>query len=492
MRCQFGAVRRLSSHTRVSAKNMSLDVNLISSNFELVESHMMSRNVNHSIISDLRKIHDIKQSRAALVMEVNNANHHRKTISQDIGKLMKSGTVPEDHINELKLAVEEYSNVSKKSDNKLLKIDQDLYNLMSNIPNLIDDSVPNGSNESDNVQVKEWGTENRKIALEGDETYRWHDDIATDLGGIEPEAAVRLSGARFNVFTGHLARLERALINFFIDFHCDRGYTEVSVPYIVSRSTMVGTGQLPKFEEDLFKVAHSMAGEDAFLIPTAEVPVTSLYRDQLLELDQLPLHYVCGSPAFRSEAGSGGRDTRGLLRQHQFFKVELVKIVQEDCSEVEHQSMVADSEAVLEALGLPYRTVLLCSGDMGFAARKCYDIEVWLPGQQQYREIASISNCHDFQSRRMSMRYRTQKLGQQKVKGAKTTSYPHTLNGSGVAVGRAMVAILENFQRPDGGVDIPKVLVPYMNGMTVLMPKTHLQSQCESEEGEQSVERMIK
>lgn len=245
---------------------------------------------------------------------------------------------------------------------------------------------------------------------------------------------------------------------------------EVAAPFLVSRSTLEGTGQLPKFEEDLFRVNHQVAGEDAFLIPTAEVPVTSLYRDQLLEAAQLPIRHVCGSPSFRAEAGSHGRDTRGLLRQHQFHKVELVKVVSADTSEQEHQAMLADAEAVLQALELPYRTVLLCSGDMGFAARKCYDLEVWLPGQQAYKEVSSVSNCGDFQARRMSLRVRTDKPGSGGGKGAggRTTAYPHTLNGSGLAVGRTLVAVLENHQLPDGSVSIPEVLRPYMGGQDTL------------------------
>lgn len=266
---------------------------------------------------------------------------------------------------------------------------------------------------------------------------------------------------------GPLAKLERAVIQYFLDFQVSRGYSEVSVPYIVSRSTLEGTGQLPKFEDDLFKVSHSVAGEDAFLIPTAEVPVTNLYRDQLLEASELPIRHVCHSPSFRAEAGSHGRDTRGLLRQHQFHKVELVKICTPESSSEEHEAMARDAEALLESLQLPYRRVLLCSGDIGFSARICYDLEVWLPGQQAYREISSVSNCGDFQARRMGLRYRilaaTDKKG-----GKKTTAYPHTLNGSGVAVGRALVAILENYQQPDGSVVIPEVLRPYMGGLEVL------------------------
>lgn len=298
------------------------------------------------------------------------------------------------------------------------------------------------------------------------DNFRWHDELASSLGGLDVEAATRISGARFSVLKGDIARLERALVQYFLDFHISRGYIEVSVPYIVSRSTLQGTGQLPKFEEDLFKVSHSVAGEDAFLIPTAEVPVTNLYRDQLLNATDLPIQHVCYSPSFRAEAGSYGRDTRGLLRQHQFHKVELVKIVAPEMSMSEHEKMTSDAEALLQSLELPYRRMLLCSGDTGFGARICYDIEVWLPGQQCYREISSCSNCYDFQSRRMSLRYRINPQGSNKVK--KANIHPHTLNGSGVAIGRALVAILENHQMPDGSINIPKCLQSYMGGKEII------------------------
>lgn len=347
--------------------------------------------------------------------------------------------------------------------------------------------VPEGDSDADNPVVRTWGDDKRKIG----EGFKWHDDIAVAIGGTNMDAAARISGARFSVLTGPLARLERAITQYFLDFHVSRGYDEVSVPYIVSRSTLEGTGQLPKFEDDLFKVSHSVAGEDAFLIPTAEVPVTNLYRNQLLNASQLPINHVCLTPSFRAEAGSYGRDTRGLLRQHQFHKVEMVKIVTPETSEAEHEKMTSDAEELLQSLELPYRTVLLCSGDIGFSARVCYDIEVWLPGQQAFREISSISNCYDFQARRMGLRYRPNPQGTAK-KDKKPNVHPHTLNGSGVAVGRcvllsaksttnalslivwfkrALVAILENYQLPDGSVEIPEKLKPYMGGLEKILPK---------------------
>lgn len=268
----------------------------------------------------------------------------------------------------------------------------------------------------------------------------WHDDIAKSLNGLENEAAVRISGSRFSVLAGSVARLERALGQYFMDFHTNRGYSEVSVPYLVSRSCLEGTGQLPKFEDDLFRLSAdaTVAGEEAFLIPTGEVPLTNLFRGQILSEAQLPMSLVTLTPCFRAEAGSNGRDTRGLLRQHQFHKVELVKICSPETSNDEHEKLTFDVECVLQALRLPYRKMLLCGGDTGFSARKCYDLEVWMPGQQAFREVSSCSNCHDFQSRRMGLRYReTSHIHEANDgKSKKPVRFPHTLNGSGLAVGR--------------------------------------------------------
>jgi seryl-tRNA synthetase len=284
--------------------------------------------------------------------------------------------------------------------------------------------VPDGKDSSDNQVISVWGDEHRK---QGDH-YKWHDELAKGLGGLDLEAAAKMSGTRFSVLVDGVARLERALSHYCMDFHSSRGYTEVSVPFLVSRSSLEGTGQLPKFENDLFKIEnHQVAGEDAFLIPTAEVPVTNLFRDCILPKDQLPISLVCLSPSFRAEAGAHGKDTRGLLRQHQFWKVELVKICEPKDSFSQHEKLIGDVEALLQSLELPYRKVLLCSGDTGFSARICYDLEVWLPGQNCYREISSVSNCYEFQARRMKLRYK---------KSTKANEYCHTINGSGVAVGR--------------------------------------------------------
>ncbi len=471
-----------SGFNRSAATGKSLDLALLANESGLVISHLRARRSADSIFEQVNRIGALRAERSSKIMEGNDAKNRRNVLSAQIGKLLKEtgpgagantsgGSGVAVQIESLKEQVLAASALATVCDESLGQIDLKIYEIMSSLPNLLDDEVPDGSDDVQNVQVRAWGCNLRKLGAEG--MYRWHDEVALLLGGIDSEAAAKISGARFTVLVGQLARLERALMSYCLDFHGQRGYVEVAVPYVVSRSTLEGTGQLPKFEEDLFKTNHSVAGEDAFLIPTAEVPVTSLYRGRLLEASQLPIRHVCGSPCFRAEAGSNGRDTRGLLRQHQFHKVELVKIVEPQHSQHEHEQMLADAEAVLQSLQLPYRTMLLCSGDTGFSARKCYDIEVWLPGQQKYREISSVSNCHDFQSRRMALRYRPdrEKHAQgvpARSKGAKPTAYPHTLNGSGLAIGRTLVAILENHQQPDGSVSIPLALQPYMGGQTVL------------------------
>ena len=467
---RFMATLQENDYARGLADGKSLDVNLMATEPDLVKSHLTARRASEAMFDDVARIGKLREERSAEIQKGDKAKSDRKTLSQQIGKLMKEGK--QNEVEAIKEQVAEASAISSACDEALGKIDTEIDSILACIPNLLDDEVPDGEDDADNRMVRLWKEEARKVGEDGD--YLWHDEIATKVGGLDVEGAARISGARFSILQGPVAKMERAITQFFLDFHTERGYKEVSIPYIVSRSTLKGTGQLPKFEDDLFKVSHSVAGEDAFLIPTAEVPVTSIYRDQLLNVDDLPISMVCASPSFRAEAGSYGRDTRGLLRQHQFHKVELVKIVKAETSEEEHQRMVKDSEAVLEALDLPYRTMLLCSGDIGFSARKCYDIEVWLPGQQEYREIASISNCHDFQARRMSLRHRTQPQGAEKVKGkskgAKSTAFPHTLNGSGVAVGRALVAVLENYQQSDGSVVVPEALRPYMGGVKVINP----------------------
>ncbi|KAL7571950.1 hypothetical protein ACA910_006580 [Epithemia clementina (nom. ined.)] len=377
------------------------------------------------------------------------------------------------------------------------KMDQ----LLAGLPNFLDDIVPDGTNDSDNVVVYEWGDVHalpQALGWYDDDTTTndnhdtnapppnnnklvplWHDDVAAGLHGYPVDAAVQMSGARFVALRGVVAQLERALTTFFLELHTTQhGYTEVSVPYVVSRSALEGTSQLPKFELDLFAIrpeSHTCNGEDAFLIPTAEVPLTNLHRHQVLDQADLPLFYVAATPCFRAEAGSYGRDTKGLIRTHQFLKVELVQITTPEQSREQHELLTQHAEACLQALELPYRKVRLCSGDIGFAAQHCYDLEVWLPGAGEYREISSCSNTGDFQARRMNMRYRPEpptSAANNKKKPPKKLKpvYCHTMNGSGLAVGRTLVAVLENYQTPDGSVVVPKVLRPYMGGRERLVP----------------------
>lgn len=315
------------------------------------------------------------------------------------------------------------------------------------IPNLPDADVPDGRDETGNKQVREWGAK-REFSF----TPKEHFDLGEQLGMMDFEGAAKLSGARFVILKGALARMERALASFFLDSNIDAGYTEIVPPFLVRDNAAYGTGQLPKFGDDLFRTTN-----DFWLIPTAEVPLTNMVGDSILDGDTLPLRYTAYTPCFRSEAGAAGKDTRGMIRQHQFSKVEMVSITTPEQSKEEHERMTGQAEAMLKKLGLPYRTMLLCTGDMGFSSEKTYDIEVWLPGQKAYREISSCSNCGAFQARRMKARF--------KAKGAKETQFVHTLNGSGLPIGRTMVAILENYQNEDGSITVPEALRPYMGGM---------------------------
>lgn len=319
---------------------------------------------------------------------------------------------------------------------------------LSVLPNVMAADVPDGADEAENVELRKVGDVNVQSGPD-------HVEIGEKLGMLDFETAANMSGARFSLLSGPIARLERALVQFFLDTHTgEHGYTEVSPPLLVRDNALFGTGQLPKFSEDLFK----SEGTDHWLIPTSEVPLTNIVADKIVDEESLPRRYTAFTPCFRSEAGSAGRDTRGILRQHQFYKVEMVSVTRPEDSEAEHERMIGCAEFVLKALGLPFRTVILCSGDTGFGARKTYDIEVWLPGQEAYREISSVSNCWDFQARRMNARTRP--------KGEKKTRFVHTLNGSGVAVGRALLAVMENYHDPsDGGVFVPEVLKPYMGGI---------------------------
>lgn len=376
----------------------------------------------------------------------------RKKASKEVGELIKSGM----DVDAAKAKVAEtLQQIDQQLDGEVERakaIQEEIRDFLMGIPNVPADEVPAGADEDDNVEVRQWGTP-RTFEFEPKD----HVDVGENLGAgaLDFERASKLSGARFAVMTGQLARLHRALIDFMLDTHTgEHGYQEVYVPYLVGPEALRGTGQLPKFEDDLFK----MRGErELYLIPTAEVPVTNLAADEILDADALPRRYTCHTPCFRSEAGSHGKDTRGMIRQHQFEKVELVQLVRPDQSEATLEALTGHAEAILQKLDLPYRVVVLCGGDLGFSAAKTYDIEVWLPSQQRYREISSCSNFRDYQARRMQARWRNPDTGKPELL--------HTLNGSGLAVGRALVAILENYQNEDGSVTVPEALRPYMRGL---------------------------
>jgi seryl-tRNA synthetase len=389
------------------------------------------------------------EARRAHVARLQEAQERRNAASKEIGKAMaaKDQAVAE----RLKAEVAEIKGFIQSGEATERDLDQALNDTLAVIPNVPFDDVPVGKDEHDNVQVRKAG-EPRRVNFKPKE----HFEIGEAFGMMDFERAAKLSGARFTVLKGQLARLERALGQFMLDLHTsEHGYTEVQPPLLVREEVMYGTGNLPKFREDLFFTPHG--DSQLGLIPTAEVPLTNLVREEILAHDQLPLRFTALTPCFRSEAGSAGRDTRGMLRQHQFYKVELVSITGQEGSIAEHERMTQCAEEVLKRLGLPFRTVTLCTGDMGFGARKTYDIEVWLPGQNAYREISSCSVCGDFQARRMDARYRPSE--------EKGTRFVHTLNGSGVAVGRALIAVMENYQNEDGSVTIPEVLRPYMGGL---------------------------
>jgi seryl-tRNA synthetase len=376
-----------------------------------------------------------------LLTELESLQNRRKTVSSEIAELKKQNKDAESLILEMRKTGERIKDLKKQ----VASVEEDLQEIVMGIPNLCDDSVPQGMDDSENIEVRQWG----KISeFTFDPKPHWEIGEALDI--LDFERAAKLSGARFVLLKGFGSKLERALINFMLDLHTQKhGYTEVLPPFMVNSASMTATGQLPKFEEDLFRIKDW----DLYLVPTAEVPVTNIHRNETLAEKQLPIKYCAYTPCFRSEAGSYGKDTRGLIRQHQFDKVELVKFARPDESIDELESLLADAEEVLQLLKLPYRVVNLCTGDLGFSAIKTYDIEVWMPAQNKYREISSCSNFGDFQARRGGIRYRP--------RNSKKSSLVHTLNGSGLAVGRTLAAILENFQRDDGSVYLPEVLEPY-------------------------------
>jgi seryl-tRNA synthetase len=386
----------------------------------------------------------LDERRRELLAQVEALKNQRNEESKRVATMKRAGEDAQPVMERMRAVGERIAEL----DAEVAGIDGQLDALLLNVPNIPLPEVPDGEDETGNVEQRRWG-EPRQFAWEP----KPHWDVGTELGILDFETAAKVTGARFTFYRGLGARLERAVINFFMDTHAGRGYQEVLPPYMVSRAAMVGTGQLPKFEEDAFRAVPN----DYFLIPTAEVPVTNMYREMILEGDALPIRHCAYSACFRAEAGSAGRDTRGLIRQHQFNKVELVKVTRPEQSSEELEAMTRDAEHVLQLLGLPHRIVLLCTGDMGFSAAKTYDVEVWMPSYGRYVEISSCSNCADFQARRAAIRYR--------ANPKEKPQFAHTLNGSGVAVGRTVAAILENYQNEDGSVTVPEVLRPYMGSV---------------------------
>ncbi|HIE32844.1 MAG TPA: serine--tRNA ligase [Thermodesulfobacteriaceae bacterium] len=418
-----------------------LDIRLIREKPDWVKERLATRGGDYPI----DRLLELDEERRKLTAEVDGLRHERKELSEEIGRLKREGQEAEDLVRRVK----EIGERIKEVEDRLRTLKEEENRLLLEIPNIPHESVPMGKDETENQVVKRWG-DLPKFDFEP----RPHWEIGVELGILNFEQAAKITGSRFVVYHGVGALLERALINFMLDLHIRKhGYREVLPPFIVNETTLIGTGQLPKFKEDLFK----LEDWDYYLIPTAEVPVTNLHRDEILTEEVLPLYYTAYTPCFRSEAGSHGRDTRGIIRQHQFNKVELVKITKPETSYDELESLLLDAEEVLQLLGLPYRVLLLCTGDLGFSAAKTYDIEVWAPGQNRFVEISSCSNCEDYQARRANIRYRP--------KGGGKPRFVHTLNGSGVAVGRTVMAILENYQQADGSVVIPEVLRPYMGGL---------------------------
>lgn len=425
-----------------------LDIKLLRQDLEGVRKRLAHRNED---ISALDQFVVVDEKRRQVIQEGESLKAKRNSVSEQVAVLKRNNENADHLIAEMK----EVNDRIKVLDEELRQLDEQLDMILLSLPNLPHESTPIGTSEEDNVVHRTWG-EPRKFDFEP----KPHWDIANDLGILDFETAAKVTGSRFVFYKGLGARLERALINFMLDLHTsEHGYEEILPPYIVNRASMTGTGQLPKFEEDAFKVE----GPDYFLIPTAEVPVTNMHREEILSVDDLPKYYAAFSACFRSEAGSAGRDTRGLIRQHQFNKVELVKFVKPEDSYEELEKLVADAEKVLQLLELPYRVMSMCTGDLGFTAAKKYDLEVWLPSYHTYREISSCSNFEDFQARRANIRFRRDPKSK--------PEFVHTLNGSGLAIGRTVAAILENYQQADGSVVIPEKLRPYMGGLERITPR---------------------
>jgi seryl-tRNA synthetase len=423
-----------------------LDLQLLRSDLAGVAQRLAQRGYT----LDVAGFESLEQERKTLQTETQELQARRNQLSKAIGQAKAKG----EDASELMAQVTAQADQLKALEQSLAAAQTRMNAFLSIIPNLPHESVPQGESSDENVEVRRYGT-----PRQFDFGAKDHVDIGAKLGLLDFDAAGKIAGARFSVMKGALARMHRAIAQFMLDMHTrEHGYTEVYVPYMVTAESADGVSSLAKFKDDLFKIE----GRDLYLIPTAEYPVTNLVREEILPAAQLPLKFVCHSPCFRSEAGSYGKDTRGMIRQHQFDKVELVQIVRPETSYEAHEALTGHAEAILKKLELPYRTVTLCTGDMGFSSAKTYDIEVWLPGQNAYREISSCSNFEAFQSRRMQARYRNEKG---------RTEVVHTLNGSGLAVGRTLVAILENYQRADGGVDVPPAIKPYMGGIDTIRPQ---------------------
>ena len=429
-----------------------LDIKFVRENPDIVDKSCESRQNAHW---DREKFFELDEERRSVIAEVEKLQAERNSVSKEIGLLMREGK--RDEAEAAKQRVAASKDRIAELDTRRTEVEDALFDLVSRIPNIPHESVPYGRDDSDNPEVRRWGTP-RDFAADGFEP-KAHWDLGPATGMIDFDRGVKVAGARFYVLGGMGARMERALISFMVDMHVKAGFKEWWMPVITNRETLFGTGQLPKFEDDLYHV-----NPDLYLIPTAEVMLTNLHRGEVLDASQLPLWYTAFTPCFREEAGSAGRDTRGIIRVHQFDKVEMVKFAKPEDSMNQLESMVGEAEAVLQALELPYHVVTLCTGDIGFSACKCYDLEVWLPSYNAYKEISSCSNCWDFQARRANIRYKDPA----EFKG---TRYVHTLNGSGLAVGRTMAAIMENYQNADGSITVPEALRPYMGGVEVIKPE---------------------
>ncbi|MBF0894398.1 MAG: serine--tRNA ligase [Atopobium sp.] len=426
-----------------------LDIKFVRENPDLVDKSCESRQNAHW---DREKFFELDEERRSVIAEVESLQAERNAVSKQIGLLMREGKKEEAEAAKEQVAANK--DRIAELDQRRGEVEEELTALVAAIPNIPDASVPYGKDDSDNPEIRKWGE-----PTQFDFEPKAHWDLGPELGMIDFDRGVKLAGTRFYLLGGMGARMERALINFMIDTHNQAGFKEWWPPVITNQDSLFGTGQLPKFEEDLYHVQ-----PDLYLIPTAEVQLTNIHRDEILDASQLPLLYTAFTPCFREEAGSAGRDTRGIIRVHQFDKVEMVKFAKPEDSMNQLESMVQEAEKILQLLGLPYHVVTLCTGDIGFSACKCYDIEVWLPSYNAYKEISSCSNCWDFQARRANIRYKDPA----EFKG---TRLVHTLNGSGLAVGRTMAAIMENYQNADGSVTVPEALRPYMGGIEVIRPE---------------------